>query len=517
MKKSFLVFVSSVVIGVSVYADTAPQKFLTAKIMVINAILGGSVLSNNGDLFYSAVDLATNNQDVFAQGVNLSSSILGANRFAKVASGAPGIYAWSGNGSATSNRFKAFVGTTDIAQQYVGSYYWASVGKVGTAGAAWQCMKTSTSPQDVYKDGTVLSYGLGNNRNGLAVDINNSGDVLWYGKGYNNGQNYDMFINTTNYSQSILGGSLRKAVGVDLNNHGVPAWFGYGASTGGKDHDHAFKGTTDVSAAVIGADKNARSYFINDANQLLWMQYGTYDQPNGSEVWLDNVNISAAVLGTKREGIPWSLNERGDILWTGKGGNLDAIQDVFFNTTNLSKSVLGSGRASASAVTMNENGWVVWQIPTAAGPWEIRVSMPQTQVISGHVDLELYQGDVANAGLKVNVIQSDTGWNMGDVPATVDSNGNFTLELPRGTFDLTYKVPHYLRKIAYAVDTLQVANQSITLLGGDADGNNQVDLFDLNILFSSFSGPSPDMDGDGVVGVTELNMVFMNFLKTGDA
>jgi len=52
---------------------------------------------------------------------------------------------------------------------------------------------------------------------------------------------------------------------------------------------------------------------------------------------------------------------------------------------------------------------------------------------------------------------------------------------------------------------------------GDGEPDNQIDLFDLNLIFIHFGNPGPmgDYDGSGPVDVFDLNIVLKNFTKVG--
>lgn len=103
-----------------------------------------------------------------------------------------------------------------------------------------------------------------------------------------------------------------------------------------------------------------------------------------------------------------------------------------------------------------------------------------------------------------------------------DSGAHLTVQLdvPKDSgrqYRVRAKASHWLatEHVFTAGGDQHVTWQFVT---GDADGDNQVGLGDLNqvlVSFASTDNPDADVDGDGTVGLGDLNVVLINFAKTG--
>lgn len=490
--------------------------FLSAKIAETPGFIGSAVFGEDGSLLYSVQNPVANTQDVIYNGTNISADILGADRFSLVAGIYSGQPAWWGYGQLTGgdNSSRVFLYTTDISESWVPNLEWAKAAAASPAGIAWYCKKVGSNTQDTYKNDQLLSGFLGSTRNTIPTDINNLGQVIWHGFGSATGGHRDVYVDSTNYTASILTG-FRIATSVGINNRGTVIWYGRGTNTANKEH--AFVNATDISAALVGPDTVARSVLLNENDQVAWVAYLT----NGegiSDVWLDDRNVSADILGLDREAWPLALNDSGDLLWFGSGRNLDAVQDIFVNDFNLSQSVLGPGRPASSGVTMNNRGWVLWQTPNAMQTVDTTVSMPCNRQVSGTVVLNQYVGNLASVQLTFRVRQSNQGWEMGSVSTYPDADGHFAVMLPDGVFDLTISAPTFLRKLFGAVDTSGSGfdGLEVSLLGGDADGDNDVDFSDIAKVMYYFGQQTNDLNGDGVMDLLDLNLVLTNLGLHGD-
>ncbi|MEP0765608.1 MAG: hypothetical protein HRF45_03585 [Fimbriimonadia bacterium] len=490
--------------------------FLSAKIAETPGFIGSAVFGEDGSLLYSVQNPITNTQDVVYNGVNISADLLGADRFALAAGIYDGLPAWWGYGQLTGgdNRSRVFLNTTDVSGTWVPDLEWARAAAASPAGIAWYCKRSGSTNLDTYRNAQLLSGFLGATRNTLPTDINDLGQVVWHGFGSSTGGNRDVYVDSTNFTASILTGT-RLATSVAINNRGTIIWFGRGDNTSKKEH--AFVNATDISAPLVGANTVARSVLLNENDQVAWVAYLT----NGegiSDVWLGDRNVSAAILGLDREAWPLALNDAGDLLWFGSGRNLDAVQDIFVNDFNLSRSVLGPNRPASSGVTMNNRGWVLWQTPNALQRVDTTVSMPCNRPVSGTVALSQYVGNLANVQLTFHVREANQGWDMGAVNAYPNASGQFSVMLPDGVFDVTVSAPTFLQKRIASLDTSGsgVEGLYVSLLGGDADGDNDVDFSDIAKVMYFFGKQTSDLNGDGVMDLHDMNLVLTNLGLHGD-
>lgn len=106
---------------------------------------------------------------------------------------------------------------------------------------------------------------------------------------------------------------------------------------------------------------------------------------------------------------------------------------------------------------------------------------------------------------------------------TTDAWGDFRIEALPGTYIATATMPGYL----YAVRTGVVVSEGmtmtlspVTLPGGDADRDHNVDVTDLVLIGADFGLPVPpgnsrtDINGDGAVNIFDLVLVGVNYELT---
>jgi hypothetical protein len=105
---------------------------------------------------------------------------------------------------------------------------------------------------------------------------------------------------------------------------------------------------------------------------------------------------------------------------------------------------------------------------------------------------------------------------------TTDSSGYFTLaNLTPGTYSIRVKGGHSLANIKNGV-VLNAGSNSVdfgTLLEGDANNDNCVDIQDFSVLRTAFSPAyeaRADFNQDGVVNIQDFSMLATNFNQCGD-
>lgn len=109
---------------------------------------------------------------------------------------------------------------------------------------------------------------------------------------------------------------------------------------------------------------------------------------------------------------------------------------------------------------------------------------------------------------------------------TTSANGAFTLaNVAPGTYTLSVKGSKWLRK-SVAVDTTggSVSGMSITLRGGDLNGDNLVSFTDFVVLRKAYGSnagkanwnPNADLNSDGQVTMADLSILQSNYGKQGD-
>ena len=102
---------------------------------------------------------------------------------------------------------------------------------------------------------------------------------------------------------------------------------------------------------------------------------------------------------------------------------------------------------------------------------------------------------------------------------TADAVGSFAIDLPSGVYDVEASHPGYLpaRQLGLVVGLGEPNTlPQVTLAGGDADSDGDVDFQDIRIIGNRFNtnDPDSDIDGDGLVDVIDLAIAASNFGRT---
>jgi hypothetical protein len=106
---------------------------------------------------------------------------------------------------------------------------------------------------------------------------------------------------------------------------------------------------------------------------------------------------------------------------------------------------------------------------------------------------------------------------------SVETNdfGKFTLtEIPPGKYDIRVKQANTLANLKQQVEIRPGTNNLVfgTLLAGDCNDDNQIDIFDFSLLGSVFDTDSPiaDLNNNGRVELLDFSLLRKNFGQQGD-
>jgi len=144
--------------------------------------------------------------------------------------------------------------------------------------------------------------------------------------------------------------------------------------------------------------------------------------------------------------------------------------------------------------------------------------------VAGQVTLEDLQASmVAGSSVQVEVRAPGSATVLETKTVVLQANGAFSYSssLSTGTYDLTFKASHWLRKKLASVGL--TANHVVTLINGDVDGDNSVTVFDYDRLSTAFDSAlgqagydrDADLDGDGTVTVFDYDTLSRNFDLVG--
>lgn len=160
-------------------------------------------------------------------------------------------------------------------------------------------------------------------------------------------------------------------------------------------------------------------------------------------------------------------------------------------------------------------------IPLTKG-FRIRVISPSEMFISGKV---LLQSRIDHTACVTFEIRQD-GRILKKLQVYTEEDGTYHLNdlnlSPGESYDVTAKAPGFLKGKVECV-TLPAINVDFSLLGGDVDGDNDVDLADFNRLAMGFGrvygdrryNSSCDFNGNGFVDLPDFAVLASNFGEAG--
>ncbi len=153
------------------------------------------------------------------------------------------------------------------------------------------------------------------------------------------------------------------------------------------------------------------------------------------------------------------------------------------------------------------------------GPTPTPTATPIACTIQGSVDLQRPGKPAPDPSWVVPLTVDVGGTNYA---VTTDPSGNFTVSgLTSGSYDIRVKNSHTLRNVKSGV--MLVAGSNVihfgTLLEGDADDSNCVNIIDFSVLASGFVpeyDARADFNQDGLVNISDFSLLKSNFGECGD-
>ncbi len=132
-----------------------------------------------------------------------------------------------------------------------------------------------------------------------------------------------------------------------------------------------------------------------------------------------------------------------------------------------------------------------------------------------------YSGNRANVTVEVQRRNPGSTTPLETYYVQLDSAGVFRIPdaVPAGTWDFAVKAPGWLRDVKGSVSIPNAAGISFTLVPGDANDSNSVDMSDLNAILTVFGDAGTahtDIDGSGAVDLADLTLVLSHFGEVGD-
>lgn len=142
-----------------------------------------------------------------------------------------------------------------------------------------------------------------------------------------------------------------------------------------------------------------------------------------------------------------------------------------------------------------------------------------TRSISGQIDLGPNLGYLQYVNLQAQIKRTDIFGDTVTTPLLRHLNGDYNIDwVPAGTVSLRVAGGHYCAATATGLGTKTGdVVTGFSLINGDSNGDNQVNLFDIVFLDAKFglSDVMADLDGDGVVNMFDYVLIDQNFGSQG--
>lgn len=262
---------------------------------------------------------------------------------------------------------------------------------------------------------------------------------------------------------------------------------------------------------------------------------GSAGQPSPNRPWYSlplsvDPNVTYTVLGPGR--ITFGAYSTADGNPPGLTGDLTLARlhvralQAGGSALHLERALVVNTAAQASAPNLTDGQVIVGATPTAtvthtptrtATPTATRTATPTpsgtpppgAQPLSGRVML---QGRATHAGSLVAA---------GAVNTATQGDGSFSLSLPPGSYTVAASRPKYLsRQTSVTLGAGGALLPPTTLLGGDATGDNRVNLSDLVIVGANYGTQPPgdaraDLNEDGAVNLFDLVLVGGSYDRVG--
>jgi len=144
-------------------------------------------------------------------------------------------------------------------------------------------------------------------------------------------------------------------------------------------------------------------------------------------------------------------------------------------------------------------------------------------IVSGTVQLKSYTADVSAVPVTIEIRSPGSSTALETQTVNLDANGRYSfITYQVGSFDLTAKASNWLRQKKSGNDLAVGSNiADFTLINGDANNDNRVDVVDLGILATNYgklsgaTGSQGDFNGDGAVNVIDLGILATNYGASG--
>lgn len=311
----------------------------------------------------------------------------------------------------------------------------------------------------------------------------------------------------------------------DINDSGTVV----GEMTDGPTRNHAF--TWDVSSGLVDIGDFdtpfARADGINDLGQIV----GQYNPGGCRHAFLWSATNGLLDLGTL---LGWQSNSQavktnnnGLVVGWSMAMPSNPVPHAFVWSQSdgmVDLGLLGGGNSGATDTnSRNQICGVFRDIDNLEhiALWE---PVPVVSSLTGKVTLQDFKGDITSVRVYIELRKTGEP-NVSNI-IYLNATGSYTLnDIPKGQYNVAFKAGHWLGKTIHDVDlTNDVVGLNVSLINGDVDGDNGIDLSDQNLVKRANGSRSghkkwnadADLDGSGKVDKADLAIVLRNFGKLGD-
>jgi probable HAF family extracellular repeat protein len=375
-----------------------------------------------------------------------------------------------------------------------------------------------------YSGGTLSDLGSSLSSYSYAYGINADGEIAGVAA---SGSSFHAFLLSDGVWNDLgtLGGDYSEAYAIS----DVGVVVGY-ADTATESHAFSYSGSTMTDLGTLGGSSSYASA-VNLSGQVVGNSYLAGDDYNHGFLY---TGTGLTDLGTLGGSESWALgiNAAGEIVgYADKAGN--EVSDGFLYSNGTMVDVNTLLDASSTGYTIQEADWIAddgYIAATGLAPdgQDHALLLTPNSGVTGTVTLQNYEGDVTLVPVTIEIRTAGTTTVLQRQTVYLNSDGSFSFPSTLGgTFDVAAKASHWLRKkitsVAFSGGGI-VSGLSFSLLNGDVNGDNTINLADLVAMAAAWRttpgaakwNANADLNGDGAVNLSDWLIAARNWRKTGD-
>ncbi len=281
-----------------------------------------------------------------------------------------------------------------------------------------------------------------------------------------------------------------------------------------------------------GAGSRVRWYELDGSNlptSVTLVQQGNIEDPSYFTGYGSlNKNMYGTIgtgltrtSATEHVGVYYTGREAGDAPGTMKPMTLKRI-GVAYNGENSGATSRWGDYCGGALDPDDFTFWAIGMVPVSSGAWGTEIyayTIGTPANLAGNIHLDSFVGSIIGQAATLEFRSPGTTNVLHSYPISLNAGGLYIIPaVAVGTFDLAIKFSHWLRTILPSV-TFALGDNSVDFdtANGDADGDNVIDLFDVNAVFVVFDStdPSGDLNGDKAVNLDDLNIALTRFGMAG--